>query len=150
MIINVTTARLRTIGIKSTVNITAWYRGRELVKATPTPHISPPLSSSLAFKATNTEMARPKESSLWDWLVKWLKFCTKVEFQEIDFRYSTRDHLGLYKSIQKAACHGTFNSYDLALIISHFFKQYLSCKVLFLFWYVIYMEVMQRAEILFH
>ncbi len=53
----------------STVNISAWYRGRKLVKATPTLHIAPPLSSSLAFKATDTEMARSKESLLWDWLV---------------------------------------------------------------------------------
>ncbi len=50
-----------------TVNISTWYRGRNLVNATL--HLAPPLSSSLAFKATDTEMARPKESSLWDWLV---------------------------------------------------------------------------------
>ncbi|ROI96443.1 hypothetical protein DPX16_23662 [Anabarilius grahami] len=53
----------------STVNISAWYRGRKLVKTTPTLHLALPLSSSLAFKATDPEMALPEESSLWDCLV---------------------------------------------------------------------------------
>uniref|UniRef100_A0A8C9ZQZ4 Nuclear factor of activated T cells 4 n=1 Tax=Sander lucioperca TaxID=283035 RepID=A0A8C9ZQZ4_SANLU len=35
----------------------------------PPPCPPPSLSSSIAFKATDTEMAHPKESSLWDWLV---------------------------------------------------------------------------------
>ena len=43
----------------STVNTSAWYRVRKLLRGhTPTLHLDPPLSYSLAFKDTATETAR--------------------------------------------------------------------------------------------